>query len=104
MLPVLCYSPLFPSIPFPGIEYPSYYSLSLCGLESLKYVNVKYLWFINEQPSIIAGKVSSINIKLRREDKGRSSKEMFLFLEDAFKMKASIKFLLMVKKKLRLLT
>lgn len=44
------------------------------------------------------GEVNYINIKLPREDKERACKEMIFFLEGAFKMKASIKFPLMVMK------
>lgn len=40
-LRVLCFSPIFPSIPVLGIGYISYYSLILNGFESLQYVNVK---------------------------------------------------------------
>lgn len=61
---------------------------------------MKYLWFINEQSPTMEGEVSYINIKLPRGDKGRASREMFFFLPGAFKIKASIKFPLMVMKPL----
>ena len=57
---------------------------------------MKYLWFLNEHSSIIEGNVNYINIKLPR--KGRTSKEMFSLLGEAFKMKVSIKLPLMVIK------
>ena len=48
-------------------KHLSYYLLSLYGLESFQYTNMKYLWFVNEQSSIIEGKVNYINIKFPRK-------------------------------------
>lgn len=59
---------------------------------------VKYLCSVDEQSSVTEGKVSYANIKFLRKDKWRASKEMFFLLEEACKMKASIRFLLMAIK------